>query len=55
MATKNEYDIKGNRTLRMPLEIEKWLIRKAKPKMNSVQAEIKDILIQKYQQERKAA
>ena len=56
MSTKNEFTVKGNRTVRMPLEIEKWLITKAKKNLgSSVPAEIKDILIEKYQAEKKAA
>lgn len=56
MNTKNDFEIKGNRTVRMPVEIEEWLIAKAKNKPGaSVPAEIKEILIEKYQAEKKAA
>jgi hypothetical protein len=55
MNEKNEYTVKGNRTVRVPVEIEKWLIRKAKPEMASVPAAIKQILIEKYQSEKLAA
>ncbi len=55
MSLKNEYTIKGNRTVRMPVELEKWLIAKAKKKMASVPGAIKDILLEQYQAEKKAA
>jgi hypothetical protein len=55
MNSKCEYTVKGKRTVRIPMEIEKWLIAKARKKIASVPAEIKEILIEKYQAEKRAA
>ncbi len=55
-STKNEFVVKGNRTVRMPTEIETWLIEKAKQTPGaSVPGQIKDILIERYQAEKQAA
>ena len=49
----DEYEVKPNRMIRLPANIEAWLIGKAQVKQQSVPTEIKQLLIERYQAEQK--